>query len=411
MTSWLSLFSGIDTMTTEPSNVVWGRIILIILGAVLLFLGRKGVLEPLLMIPMGLGMISVNAGVLSYPANALYSGSVAAHGTLFVNALESNNDHLMYLMQIDFLQPIYTLTFSNGLIACLVFMGIGSILDISFVMARPIQSMFLALCAELGTIAVYPIGVALGLPAGRAASAALIGGADGPMVLFGSLMMAKDIFVPITVIGYLYLGLTYGGYPWIAKAMIPARLRGLAMPPEKVKPRQASPAAKLAFVVVSCALLCLLFPVAAPLFLSLFLGVAVKEADLKPFVDLLSNQVLYGATMFLGLLLGVLCSANVLLDPVVLPLLLLGILALILSCVGGILGGYLLYFTSGKRYNPMIGMAAVSCVPTTAKLVQKEASHVNPRAIVLPQALGANVCGVITTAIICGIYVTLIASK
>ena len=407
--NWLSLFQGIETMVTEPDpKIVIGRIALIVLGVVLLFMGRKGILEPLLMIPMGLGMIAVNAGVLSYAANALYEGSPAQHGTLFVNALEQNNDKLMTLMQIDFLQPIYTLTFSNGLIACLVFMGIGSILDISYVMARPLQSMILALFAELGTILVYPIGVAFGLSKGHAAAVALIGGADGPMVLFGSLMMAKDIFVPITVIAYLYLGLTYGGYPWIAKAMIPRRLRGLEMPKEKVAPRKASPTARLAFVVIACALLCLLFPVAAPLFLSLFVGVAVKEADLKPFVDLLSGPVLYGSTMFLGLLLGVLCEAKVLLDPVVLPLLLLGILALILSCVGGILGGYLLYFTSGKRYNPMIGMAGVSCVPTTAKLVQKEASKINPRAIVLPQALGTNVCGVITTAIICGVYITLI---
>jgi carboxybiotin decarboxylase len=362
----------------------------------------------------------VNAGVLSYAANALYTGSPAQHGTLFVNALEQNNDKLMTLMQIDFLQPIYTLTFSNGLIACLVFMGIGSILDISYVMARPLQSMILALFAEMGTILVYPIGVMVmthwnvgDLTAhqiqGHAAAVALIGGADGPMVLFGSLMMAKDIFVPITVIAYLYLGLTYGGYPWIAKAIIPRRLRGLAMPPDKVKPRVASPTARLAFVVIACGVLCLLFPVAAPLFLSLFVGVAVKEADIKPFVDLLSGPILYGSTFFLGLLLGVLCEAKVLLDPVVLPLLLLGILALILSCVGGILGGYLLYFTSGRRYNPMIGMAGVSCVPTTAKLVQKEASKINPRAIILPQALGANVCGVITTAIICGIYITMIA--
>jgi carboxybiotin decarboxylase len=405
---FLSLFQGLDTMVGDEPKIVIGRISLMLIGAVLFYLGRKGVLEPLLMIPMGLGMIAVNAGILHFSENAMFIGSPAHNGTLFLDALEQNNDKLMTMMQIDFLQPIYTLTFSNGLIACLVFMGIGSILDIGFVMARPIQSMFLALCAELGTILVYPIGVACGLSQGHAASVALIGGADGPMVLFGSLMMARDIFVPITVIAYLYLGLTYGGYPWIAKAMIPRKLRGLEMPREKVKPRQASAGAKLAFVVISCALLCLLFPVAAPLFLSLFLGVAVKEADIKPFVDLLSNTVLYGSTMFLGLLLGVLCEAKVLLDPVVLPLLLLGILALILSCVGGILGGYLLYFTSGRRYNPMIGMAGVSCVPTTAKLVQKEASKINPRAIVLPQALGANVCGVITTAIICGVYITLI---
>jgi len=148
--------------------------------------------------------------------------------------------------------------------------------------------------------------------------------------------------------------------------------------------------------------------VAAPLFLSLFVGVAVKEAELKPFVDFLSGPLLYGSTFMLGLLLGVLCEARVLLNPEVLPLLLLGILALLLSGIGGILGGYFLYFTSGRKFNPLIGLAGVSCVPTTAKLVQKEATKANPRAIILPQALGANICGVITTAIICGIYTMLL---
>ena len=400
MDDMLSLFQGIYTMTTEPTNIVIGRISLIFLGMILLLLGRKGILEPLLMIPMGLGMVAVNAGVLDFGTH---------HGTLFLNALEQNNDKLMTIMQIDYLQPIYTLTFSNGLIACLVFMGIGSILDISYVMVRPVKSMIIALFAELGTIITFPIGIAFGLAPGDAASVALIGGADGPMVLFGSLRLAPSLFVPITVIAYLYLGLTYGGYPWLAKLMIPAKLRGMVMPPEKKKIRMPSQAARLAFVVIACGFLCLLFPVAAPLFLSLFVGVAAKEADLKPFVDLLSGPILYGSTMFLGLLLGVLCEAQVLLDPKVLPLLLLGILALILSGIGGILGGYFLYFTSGRRYNPLIGLAGVSCVPTTAKLVQKEASKVNPRSIILPHALGANVCGVITTAIICGIFVTLLS--
>ena len=81
-------------------------------------------------------------------------------------------------------------------------------------------------------------------------------------------------------------------------------------------------------------------------------------------------------------------------------------LALLISALGGILGGYVLYFATGGKFNPMIGIAGVSCAPTTAKVVQKIASSVNPSAIILPQALGANISGVITTAIISGIYVS-----
>ena len=396
---FLDLFQGIATLVASEPKIMFGRIFLMLLGFLLIYLGSKNVLEPLLMIPMGMGMSAVNAGVLVFD-----SGKT---GTLFVDPLASTTDAVMGVLQIDWVQPIYTLMFSNGLIACLVFMGIGVLLDVGFVMVRPFQSMILALCAELGTIATLPIAVALGMTPQQGAAVALIGGADGPMVLFASLVLAKDLFVPITVVGYLYLGLTYGAYPWLIKALIPRRLRGIAMPPEPPgKPITAGQ--KLAFAVIACIVLCLLFPVAAPLFFSLFLGVAVRESGLANFRALLGETVLYGATFFLGLTLGILCEAGTILEPVVLKLLLLGMLALTLGALGGIAGGYLLYFWSGGRFNPMIGVAGVSCVPTTAKLVQKIASEANPAAVILPHALGANISGVITTAIIAGIYIAVL---
>ncbi|HYN62745.1 MAG TPA: sodium ion-translocating decarboxylase subunit beta, partial [Rubrivivax sp.] len=154
--------------------------------------------------------------------------------------------------------------------------------------------------------------------------------------------------------------------------------------------------------------LSLLFPVAAPLFLALFLGVAVRESGLVDFQKVLEGPVLYGATLFLGLTLGILCEASTILSPVVLKLLLLGIVALTLSAVGGIIGGYVLYFWYKGKFNPMIGVAGVSCVPTTAKLVQKLATQANPGVMILPHALGANISGVITTAILTGIYVAVL---
>ncbi len=395
---FLDLFQGIGTLFMQDPTVAVGRVVLMLLGFLLVYLGKKEVLEPLLMIPMGLGMSAVNAGVL-----VLEGGKT---GTLFVDPLVSKTDDVVNILQIDWVQPIYTLMFSNGLIACLVFMGIGVLLDVGFVMARPFQSIVLALFAELGTVLVFPIGVALGMTEKEAASVAMIGGADGPMVLFTSLVLAKHLFVPITVVGYLYLGLTYGGYPYLIKLMIPKRLRGIPMPVDTG--RKITSGQKLVFAVVICTLLCLLFPVAAPLFLSLFVGVAVRESGLVNFQNLLGETFLYGATFFLGLTLGILCEASTLLDPVVLKLLLLGCLALLLSGIGGILGGYVLYFWYRGKYNPMIGIAGVSCVPTTAKVVQKIATEANPGVMIMPHALGANISGVITTAVIAGIYVALL---
>ncbi|MEI3583685.1 MAG: sodium ion-translocating decarboxylase subunit beta [Alistipes shahii] len=156
-----------------------------------------------------------------------------------------------------------------------------------------------------------------------------------------------------------------------------------------------------------CVILCLLFPVAAPLFFSLFIGVVIKESGLKNVNDFISGPMLYGSTFFLGILLGVLCDAHTLLDPTVAQTARPGDSRPV-SGIGGILGGYLMYFFKRGNFNPVIGIAAVSCVPTTAKVAQKIVAHDNPSSMILPDALGANIMGVITSAIIAAIYVTVV---
>ena len=215
-----TLFQGFGTMMESGWLLSSARVFLIALGLLLIYLGWKGVLEPMVMIPMGLGMVAINCGTLFMPDGTL--------GNLFLDPMLSDTDDLMNTMQIDFLQPVYTLTFSNGLIACFVFMGIGTLLDVGFLLQKPFASIFLALCAELGTFLTVPIASALGLSLKESASVAMVGGADGPMVLFTSLALAKHLFVPITVVAYLYLGLTYGGYPylgscWCRNACAPSR--------------------------------------------------------------------------------------------------------------------------------------------------------------------------------------------
>lgn len=394
-----NLFQGLSTLFNSDTAILLTRCGLIILGSLLIYLGKKGILEPLLMMPMGLGMSAVNSATLILPNSQ--------QGNLFLDPMISNPIDLINIMQIDFLQPIYTYTFSNGLIACFVFMGIGTLLDVGFLIARPYSSMFLALFAELGTFLTIPIAMALGLNINDSASIAMVGGADGPMVLYTSLALSKDLFVPITVVAYLYLGLTYGGYPYLIKLLVPAKIRAIK-PEEKKLPKNISANQKITFSVFSCIILCLLFPVAAPLFFSLFVGVVIRESGLKHLIDFISGPLLYGSTFFLGLMLGVLCEAHLILSPKIFLLLILGIVALILSGVGGLLGGYLLYFITKKKYNPVIGIAGVSCVPTTAKVAQKIVSEENPDAVILAEAIGANISGVITTAIITGIYISLI---
>jgi oxaloacetate decarboxylase beta subunit len=396
--SLASLFQGVGTLFYQDPQIAIARIVLIIIGILLIYFGKKDILEPLIMIPMGFGMLAVNAGVLFF--------SAAKTGTLFVDPLVNDTDGLMQILQIDFLQPIYTLTFSNSLIACIVFMGIGCISDVGNVLRFPFTSMLIALFAELGTIATFPIAHAMGLNYGEAAAISIVGGADGPMVLFASLMLAPDLFVPITVIAYLYLSLTYGGFPFLIRMMIPKEMRGIVV--KTSKKNDITSGEKLAFDVIGCTVLCLLFPVAAPLFLSFFLGNAIKESGIVKYSQMIEDVFLYWATFFLGLMLGVLCEASTIMNPKVLILLILGIISLGLSGIGGIIGGYAVYLINGKKFNPTIGIAGVSCVPSTAKIAQHEVTKANKRAVVLQFAMGASICGVITTAIITGIYVSVV---
>lgn len=394
----INLFQGVGTLFVQEPKIAIARIVLILLGILLVYLGKKEILEPLIMIPMGFGMAAVNSGVLFLSASQI--------GTIFMDPMVTHADELINILQIDWLQPIYTFMFSNGLIACLVFMGIGVISDVGSVLKFPFTGMLIAMFAELGTVATFPIAHAMGFTYGEAAAISLIGGADGPMVLFASLALAKDLFVPITIVAYLYLSLTYGGYPFLVRLLIPKDIRGKVI--KTTLRNNITSGEKLAFDIIACIVLCLLFPSAAPLFLSFFLGNAIRESGISRYSKLLEDVFLYSATFFLGLTLGVLCEASTILNPKILPLLILGIVALLLSGIGGILGGYVVYLINGKNFNPIVGIAGVSCVPTTAKVAQKEVNRVTKYSFILEYAMSASICGVITTAILTGIYVTLV---
>ncbi|MDR2442920.1 MAG: Na+-transporting malonate decarboxylase, carboxybiotin decarboxylase subunit [Deltaproteobacteria bacterium] len=391
------IFPGISSLFAQTPLVAFFRIGLIIFGIVLAYYGFKRTLEPLIMVPMGIGMITINAGVLFLDGGVI--------GNIILDPLVSDHGPLVDIMQVNFLQPIYTLSFSNALVACLVFMGIGVMSEISFILSRPWTCMILALFGELGTFVTLIVGSYMGLLPGEAISVAIIGGADGPMVLFASLVLAKDLFVPIAIIAYLYLSLTYVGYPFLIKLLVPKKYRGLDVDFEVP---QASKKTKFMVTILLCSVLCLLLPVAAPLIMSFFVGVAIKEAEIEPLQKLLETTILYGATFFMGLLLGVLCDASVLLNSKIVILVILGIIALTVSGVGGILGAWIFYFITKRKFNPVLGVAAVSCMPTTAKIAQKVAMSENPYCMILPVAMGTQICGVITTAIATGVMIATI---
>lgn len=395
MNIW-DIFPGFSSFSLMAPGEVIVRILLIFLGIFFIYMGYKDKLDPLLMLPIGFMMAVVNGGILIMGGKEL--------GNLFVDPLVSEPSKIVDALQVYFLQPFYNFTFTNGLIACLIFLGIGVITDIDFLMARPFLSLFLAVCAELGTILTFPLAVALGFDFKEAASIAIMGGADGPMVLFTSLKLAKHLLVPIAVVEYVYLGICSAVYPYMIKLLVPKKLRSIPMDPMEIRTVPVSE--KFFFAIVVGVTLSLIFPVAAPLFACFFLGVAVKESNIgryREFLDIL----LSGSTLFLGVILGALLNVTVIMNPKVLLIMILGMVALLLSGIGGLIGGLIACKVSGGKINPLIGIAAVSCVPVTAKVAQKCAMEEDETIMILPHAMGPCVAGVITTAIICAIYITI----
>ncbi len=391
------IFEGISTFGQMDIQTIVIRLGLMAMGFLLVYLSGKNLLDPMVLMPMGLAMILVNGATLTI------EGKLA---NLFLDPMLTNPEEVVNSMQIFFLQPIYNLMFSNGLIACLIFMGIGVITPLDYLIARPMTSMLIAMASELGSILTFPLAVAFGFSYKEAASIAIVGGDDGPMVLFTSLELAKHLFVPISVVAYVYLSVTYAIYPYMIKLLIPKRLHGIKIDLHSIQ--KVSPKKKLTFSVISAAVLSLLFPVASPLFASFFIGVMVREANLSRYRKFLDEVVLTGSSFFLGFVLGALLSFYVVIDPRIIKILVLGMIALLLSGMGGIIAGLIAYKVSRGKINPLIGIAGVSCVPTTAKVAQKSAFAVNKQAIILPFAMGPNVAGVITTAILAGIYVGLL---
>jgi sodium ion-translocating decarboxylase beta subunit len=391
------IFEGLSSFAQMDLQTILIRLSLMVAGFLLIYFSAKNILDPMVLMPMGLAMVLVNGATLTL------EGKLA---NLFVDPMLAGPEHIVNSMQIFFLQPIYNLMFSNGLIACLVFMGIGVITPLDYLIACPLSSLLIAMGAELGTILTFPLAVAFGFNYREAASIAIVGGADGPMVIFTSLELAKKLFVPISVVAYVYLSITYAIYPYMIKLLIPKRLQGIIMDLRaipKVSSRQ-----KLIFAVLAAAVLSLLFPVAAPLFASFFIGVMVREADLPRYQRFLDEVMLTGSTFFLGFVLGALFSFYVVTDSRVLLIMILGLVSILLSGLGGIVSGLIAYKISAGKINPLIGIAGVSCMPSTAKVAQKCALAVNKQAIILPFAMGPSVAGVVTTAIIAGIYVGLL---
>jgi sodium ion-translocating decarboxylase beta subunit len=361
---------------TGLANITPGQILLIGIGLILLSLGLSKIFEPLLLVPIGFGVIL---------ANIPLAGVMEQGGLLWW---------------------FYRYGVMTELIPCLIFLGIGAMLNFDALISNPLEAFLIGAAAEVGTFAAMIAATAVGFTLAEACSIGIIGGADGPLILYVTTKLAPDMLGPIAVAGYSYMSLVPIIQPPIIYALTTKRERQTVMDPLKI--RRISRREKLLFIIVTTVVVCFLLPPATPLMGSLMFGNLLKESGV---VDRLlrtsQNELLSLTTMFLGLSVGASMLAETVLQPKVLLVFGLGILAFAVSTTGGLLMGKFLYFATGGKTNPLLGSAGVSAVPISARVSQKIAQKEKPGNFILMHAMGPNVAGVISSSVAAAVFVSL----
>ena len=393
--------SGFGMLFQDPRYII-----MIVIACVLLYLGIVKGFEPLLMVPIGFGMLLANlplAGlngtpVYEYLAEATHNGKAGVQvimedGSVMYQYVKSNGGLLYYLYQ----------GVKLGIYPPLIFMGVGAMTDFGPLIANP-KSMLLGAAAQLGIFLTFIGALALGFTPQEAGSIGIIGGADGPTAIYVTTKLAPHLLGPIAVAAYSYMALVPVIQPPIMKALTTKAERQIVM--EQLRP--VSKTEKIIFPVMVTIVVSLLLPSAAPLVGMLMLGNLFRVCLVADRLsDTAQNALMNIVTIFLGVTVGATASAEVFLAWSTIKIMLLGVIAFSFGTAGGVLFGKLMCKLTGGKVNPLIGSAGVSAVPMAARVSQVVGQKENPKNFLLMHAMGPNVAGVIGSAIAAGVLLSL----
>ena len=401
---------------TQGDN--WKCLVMIAISCVLLFLGIKKKFEPLLLVPIAIGMLVTNLPDAGMYHEILFAGG-HVHWDLFqggvvtpefiaeMQALGVSDAVLGTVavgstVSVGLIDVLY-LGIKLGIYPCLIFMGVGSMTDFGPLIANP-KSLLLGAAAQLGIFITF-IGCRLmGFSGAEASSVGIIGGADGPTAIFVTAMLAPALLGPIAVSAYSYMALVPVIQPPIMKALTTEKERQIVMRPL----REVSKKEKIFFPVVVTVFVALLVPSAAPLIACLMLGNLARECGvLDRLSKTMQNELMNIVTIFLGVSVGATATAATFLSPKTLAIMGMGVVAFSFGTAGGVLLAKFMNLFLKEKINPLIGSAGVSAVPMAARVSQKVGQQCNPGNFLLMHAMGPNVAGVIGSAIAAGVLISL----
>ena len=368
----------------------WKYAVMIGVACVLLYLAIVHQFEPLLLLPIGFGMLMTNL-----PLDGIF------HMDIFINETQHINWELLGTSggMADY---IY-LGVKLGIYPPLIFLGIGTMTDFEPLIARP-SSLLLGAAAQLGIFFTFVGAKILVFTNKEAASIGIIGGADGPTAIFVTTRLAPHLLGSIAVAAYCYMALVPVIQPPIMKVLTTEKERQIVME----SPRKVSKTEKILFPIIVTIIVSLTLPDAAILVGCLMLGNLMKECGVVERIKKTAgNELMNIITIFLGFSVGCTTNAATFLNIQTVEIIVLGIVAFGVGTAGGVLLGKVMCFVTHGKINPLIGSAGVSAVPMAARVSQKVGQEYNPRNYLLMHAMGPNVAGVIGSAVAAGILINM----
>jgi oxaloacetate decarboxylase beta subunit len=340
----------------------WQSVVMILIGCVLLYLGTARKIEPILLIPIGFGIVLGNLPL---------AGLAASDQGGIINIL-------------------YKSGVLTELFPCLLFIGLGAMIDFGPMLANPVVLIFGA-AGQFGIFITLLLALALGFGRGQAVSIAIIGACDGPTAIYVASKFAVELLPAISIAAYSYMSLVPIIQPPIMRALTTKKERATLMPPGEKK---ASKTVKILFPLVAGIVTILIAPMGAPLMGMLMLGNFMRESGVVGrLVDVSQNTLTNMVTLFLGLSIGASMLGGNFLKWQTIAVFALGLLAIAFDTVAGVLLGKLMYVVSKHKINPLLGAAGTSAFPMSARVVQKEGQKANPRSFLLFHAVGSNTGG------------------
>jgi len=355
-----AIISGANGLIAGFVTLHWSNPVMMAIGCLLLYLGIKKDFEPLLLVPIGFGCIMVNIPL---------AGLMEKEG---------------------FLRTIYDAGVITELFPLFIFVGIGAMTDFAPVLENP-YTFLLGAAGQCGIFLTLLLALALGFKYNEAVTIGIIGACDGPTVIYVASQYAQNLLGPCSVAAYSYMSLVPVLQPPIMRMLTTKKERETIM---KTHQKTVSKTTKILFPIVITIIGGLIAPKGLPLLATIMLGNLMKESGaVTRLAKASENEIANIVTLLLGISIGATMDGKVFVQPTTIIILALGLIAICLDTVCGVLFGKILYYITGGKVNPLIGAAGISAFPMSARVVQKEGQKYNRKNYLLMHAMGANAGG------------------